>query len=71
MMTCEQCKFWDTGTSNFKSFGMGDCIAIPEEFYFDYDDEEQLAYTDDKDGYFSVLVTRPNFGCIMGREKET
>ena len=33
----------------YKSFGIGTCLAIPEEFYFDYDDETQLAYTDDVD----------------------
>lgn len=50
---------------------MGECLAVPEEFYFDFNDETQLAFTDDTYNNMSMLVTRPNFGCVMGEEKET
>ena len=48
MINCKDCQFWDTGAS-FISLGMGTCLAIPEEFYFNVRDETQLAYTDDLD----------------------
>lgn len=71
MINCKDCQFWDTENSTYRSFGIGTCLAIPEEFYFDYDDETQLAYTDDVDNELSFLATRPNFGCVLGEKKET
>lgn len=71
MINCKDCKFWDISTHTFKSFDMGECLAVPEEFYFDFNDETQLAFTDDTDNNMSMLVTRPNFGCVMGEKKET
>lgn len=65
MNNCANCKWW--GQSENIKDGWGWCIltAVDQEIP-EHKDSKAIAF--DHEGYYAVLHTRPDFGCVQWEE---
>ena len=80
MNTCANCSRWKQTDAGYYD-GFGGCAAVPqywESIVLDDDGNEVIAdeykdtkaFTQDASDYVSMLLTRPDFGCVMFEEQK-
>lgn len=69
MGKCKDCKWWDEDDSDAKDndCGRGRCLKAVN---LQEDDGKGLMVTLDASMYLSLLLTKPDFGCILFELKE-
>ena len=80
MNNCGTCKHWGVDLRNSHqdtSCGPGDqkrCFRIADSSEHVFDGEHVLddepAYTADGSGYYSAILTKPDFGCVLWEAKK-
>lgn len=80
--TCETCRWWETTADEYDErwkSGVRRCMKIPmfwDSTKWDDDGErrilvsDSLAFAQDASDYSAVLLTLPNFGCVMHQPRE-
>ncbi len=83
MRNCSTCGHWDSGNRGdyaYFELGLGKCLAVPQFWdstkwdtegeYREFTEkgDKAMAFTQDASDYKSVLLTRPEFWCVMWLE---
>ncbi len=79
MKTCGTCRHWGVDLRNSRQDTLAGwvdqkrCYRIADSSEHVFDNEHVLddepAYTQDGSGYFSALLTKPDFGCVLWEPK--
>ena len=67
MKRCKDCKWWDRDEDEAKGMGRGRCLKAMEKWADN--SEESLMITLDGSHYMALLLTKPDFGCILFEEE--
>lgn len=68
MIQCKNCKHWGEPNS-YERQGFRECNRIAD-WYDTENNEDALAMPVDHENYKAWFETRPDFGCVLGEEKE-
>ena len=66
---CKDCKHWQTD-HNWYSYSLADFGVCGKIEHCDRDEQTDLpAAINDAEDYHAVLITLPDFGCVLAEEK--
>ena len=67
VVRCKDCGFWSPPEKHDRGWGI---CAKSKSYYGEPDFRDSLMIAQDEEGYLALLMTKPEFGCVMGQIKE-